>query len=174
MKGLRYVLTLALTTALLTAGGCGGIKAATNLGASCPTVAFINSTAYETEVFTAFWKTAQQQVATGGISLSVLAGTATTQPEARAINIWPCGLKITAKPDVPAYELNALPNCLHCPYTDPTGIVRCEGTNSTTGYCYSYLRSYAEVVIPASSADHATWEFVVIILHSLGYNTDAM
>ncbi len=174
MKGLQCLLALVLAAAVLVAGGCGGAQIATNVRGSCQTAAFINDTAQETEVFTTLWKTAQQQVATGGISLSLLGGTAKSQPEARAVNIWPCGLRITAKPDVPAYELNALPNCLHCPYSDPTGIVRCQGTNSMTGYCYSYLRSYAEVVIPASSPERATWEFAIIILHSLGYNTDGM
>ena len=55
---------------------------------------------------------------------------------------WP----IRGLPSVPASELNALPNCQHCPYTDPTPFVYCP-TNPDFKYCNAYL-SDGEISVP--------------------------
>jgi hypothetical protein len=124
------------------------------------------------------WALAQTQVAKGGIQLNAVAVLFfnavpnNTPPDARAFEVKPCGLKIISKQDVPAAELNVLPHCLHCPYTDPTRIIHCGG--SPTGYCNAYTNSDWDIVVPASTPENAEWELLIAILRQLGYNVAGM
>src|SRR5579871_1193196 len=95
------------------------------------------------------WQEAQAAIATHPFDLHAAVpdrGAYIVPADHHALNIEPRNVVIQSQPDIAAEVLNAVPNCAHCPYTDPTGIVRCGEK-----FCYAYLRDLCTIVVPASS-----------------------
>ena len=168
--------TLLLVTCCVLLVGCGSGQPAASVN-TCSQLPFINETATPTSTFELLWADAQKQVAAGGLQLNAFAvydhsaAPKTTPPESRAYSVKACGLRLVNPPEVTAAQLNALPNCLHCPYTDPTGFIRCSMRPS--GYCTCY-NDLTNVYLPASHPEYATWEFEIIILRAQGYDVAGM
>lgn len=156
--------------------GCGSDPPAATTG-TCAKPAFINETSTPTSTFELLWATARQDVAAGGVALNAVSVTLSdtaprgTPPDPRALNVKPCGVHLVNLPEVSAAELNALPHCNYCPYSDPTGILKCSA--SPTGYCNSFTDCQT-VYVPASRPQNAEWEFMIIILKTLGYDVSGM
>ena len=73
---------------------------------------------------------------------------------------------VESQQDVAATVLNNLPNCAHCPYQDPTGIIRCRA-----GFCTAYLRDLCAIAVPASKPENmGPYEMENCILWVLGYD----
>jgi hypothetical protein len=73
---------------------------------------------------------------------------------------------VQSVPDVSASELNQLPNCVRCPYQDPTGLIPCR-----VGLCQAYLRNLCTIVVPASKPENmGPYEMENCTLWALGYD----
>ncbi len=78
----------------------------------------------------------------------------------------PRNVVVESEADVAAAVLNQLPNCSHCPYRDPTGIIRCR-----IGFCQAYLRDFCTIVVPGSRPENmGPYEMENCILWVLGYD----
>jgi hypothetical protein len=161
---------------VLLLSSCTALTAASE--GPCPGPSFENRSSIQESFLRHAWGAAQKKVAEGGVVLNAVAyqfyGAAkqASPPEPRALDIQPCRLLIVAEPEVPASELNRLPGCQSCPYSDPTGIIRCSG--SPTGYCRSFTVNYSTIHLPASNPLAAEWEFMTVILDALGYDAGGM
>ncbi len=85
------------------------------------------------------------------------------------------GIIVETAPDVPASVLNAQPNCLHCPYSDPTGIIYCPPNAEGVMYCEAYTKSFGDIVVPEGYPQYfGPYEIMITLLHYLGKNTQNM
>lgn len=163
MRGIRVLFgTLVLLFASCGGGSWGGRE-----------VRFLNRTGMSELEFQALaeqkWRQAGNALATHGFDLHAATpsqGALLLPADVRALGITPSNVTIESTPDVTAAVLNQLPNCAHCPYRDPTGIIRCR-----TGFCQAYLQDFCTIVVPASKPENmGPYEMENCILWALGYD----
>jgi len=163
MRGIRVLGgTLLLLFASCGGGSWGGSEAR-----------FINRTGLSELEFQAIaeqrWKQAGNELATHPIDLHAAMpdqGTFLASADVRALQVTPRNVTVQSTPDVAAAVLNQLPNCAHCPYRDPTGIIRCR-----MGLCQAYLQDFCTIVVPASKPENmGPYEMENCILWALGYD----
>ncbi len=78
----------------------------------------------------------------------------------------PRNVVVESEADVAAAVLNQLPKCSHCPYQDPSGIIRCR-----ISFCQAYLRDFCTIVVPGSRPENmGPYEMENCILWVLGYD----
>lgn len=115
------------------------------------------------------WKQAQAELAAHAIDLHAATperGSSLVPADARALQLEPRAVVVQSEPDVGAAELNQLPNCAHCPYQDPTGLIPCR-----VGFCQAYLQNLCTIVVPASKPENmGPYEMENCILWALGYD----
>lgn len=136
-------------------------------------VRFVNRTGLAEAEFQALaeqkWKQAQRALATQTIDLHAAipgSGPFLAPADARALQLEPHNVVVQSEPDVAAQEINTLPNCAHCPYEDPTGLIPCR-----VGFCQAYLRNLCTIVVPASRPENmGPYEMENCILWALGYD----
>lgn len=134
---------------------------------------FINRTGLSELEFQAIaeqrWKQAGNELATHPIDLHAATpdqGAFLAPADVRALQVTPHNVTVQSTPDVDAAVLNQLPNCAHCPYRDPTGIIRCR-----MGFCQAYLQDFCTIVVPASKPENmGPYEMENCILWALGYD----
>ena len=136
-------------------------------------VRFVNRTGLAEAEFQALaeqkWKQAQRALATQTIDLHAAipgSGPFLAPADARALQLEPHNVVVQSEPDVAAQEINTLPNCAHCPYEDPTGLIPCR-----VGFCQAYLRDLCTIVVPESKPENmGPYEMENCILWALGYD----
>ncbi len=134
---------------------------------------FVNRTGLAEADFQAMaehkWKQAQAELAAHAIDLHAATpgtGAFLVPGDARALQLEPRNVVVESELDVAAAVLNELPNCSHCPYQDPTGVIRC-----TIGFCQAYLRDFCTIAVPASRPENmGPYEMENCILWGLGYD----
>jgi hypothetical protein len=134
---------------------------------------FVNRTGLAEAEFQALaeqkWKQAQTELASHTIDLHAATperGPSMVPADVRALQLEPRNVVVQIEPDVAAHELNQLPNCGHCLYEDPTGLIRCR-----VGFCQAYLRELCSIVVPASKPQNmGPYEMENCILWALGYD----
>ena len=152
---------------LLLLAGCGG---GTWSGSGAR---FLNRTGLAETEFQAVaeqkWKQAQRELAAHTIDLHAATpeqGPLMVPADHRALQMEPHKVVVQSEADVAAQELNQLPNCAHCPYEDPTGLIPCR-----VGFCQAYLRELCTIVVPASKPENmGPYEMENCILWALGYD----
>src|SRR6185437_6603955 len=117
---------------------------------------FVNRTGLHEAEFQALaeqkWVQAQASLATHAIDLHAATperGPFRVPADDRALQLEPHNVVVQSEPDVAAQEINSLPNCGHCPYKDPTGLIPCR-----VGFCQAYLRNLCTIVVPASKPEN--------------------
>jgi hypothetical protein len=163
MRGIR----LAGGILLLLWAGCGG----GSWGGS--DIRFVNRTGLGEAEFQAMaeqkWKQAQAELAAHPIDLHAAKpgeGASVVPADGRALHLEPRNVVVRSEADVAAAVLNQLPNCTHCPYRDPTGIIRCG-----EGFCQAYLHDLCTIAVPASKPENmGPYEMENCILWALGYD----
>jgi hypothetical protein len=133
---------------------------------------FVNRTGLAEAEFQAVaeqkWQQAQRALATHTIDLHAAtpeSGPFIVPADARALQLQPHNVVVQSELDVAAQEINNLPNCAHCPYEDPTGLIRCR-----VGFCQAYLRGLCTIVVPSSKPENmGPYEMENCILWALGY-----
>ncbi len=134
---------------------------------------FVNRTGLAEAEFQALaeqkWRQAQMEVARHTIDLHAAtpeSGPFLVPADARALQLEPHNVVVQSEPDIAAQELNQLPNCAHCPYQDPTGLIPCR-----VGFCQAYLRELCTIVVPASRPENmGPYEMENCLLWALGYD----
>jgi hypothetical protein len=134
---------------------------------------FVNRTGLAEAEFQALaeqkWKQAQRALATQTIDLHAATperGPFVVPADGRALQLEPHNVVVQSEPDVAAQQINNLPNCAHCPYEDPTGLIRCR-----VSFCQAYLRGLCIIVVPASKPENmGPYEMENCILWALGYD----
>ncbi len=115
------------------------------------------------------WKEAQAELAAHAIDLHAATpgeGASLVSADARALHVEPRNVVVESEQDVAAAILNQLPNCSHCPYQDPTGVIPCR-----IGFCQAYLRDFCTIAVPASRPENmGPYEMENCILWALGYD----
>lgn len=115
------------------------------------------------------WKEAQQEIANHAQYDLHSPPRKISDPDPEAMNIQPVNVTVIGKDDVDASVLNALPNCQHCPYTNPTGFIKAPPNNFDLAYTTVYLDNVCTVVVPKSHPEYmGPWEFSNCILAVLG------
>ena len=124
------------------------------------------------------WKEAQETIATQ-IQYD-LYGDIVSVPDERtaaaARAVTPQNVVVRGTEEVPASELNDLPNCLQCPYRDPSGLIYCPGQykESPSGafkYCNAYMNKFCEIVVPTSRPEYmGPYEMENCILQAIGHD----
>jgi hypothetical protein len=161
---------LAFAIALASFLSCGGDVV---WGASDKS--FVNKTNLQEAQFQALakqkWHDAQEAIATE-VQYDLIGGVVSTpDPEtaAAARAVQPRNVIIRGIKEVPATELNALPSCQHCPYSDPSGFIYCPGNATNAKYCAAYLNKVCEIVVPDSKPDYmGPYEMENCILRIMG------
>ncbi|HTM40319.1 MAG TPA: hypothetical protein VL177_05385 [Terriglobales bacterium] len=133
---------------------------------------FVNRTGLAEAEFQALaeqkWQQAQRALATHTIDLHAAtpeSGPFIVPADARALQLEPHNVVVQSELDVAAQEINNLPNCAHCPYEDPTGLIRCR-----VGFCQAYLLGLCTIVVPSSKPENmGPYEMENCILWALGY-----
>jgi hypothetical protein len=88
-----------------------------------------------------------------------------SDPDPVAMDVEPINVTVVGKDDVDASVLNALPNCQHCPYTNPTGFIKAPPNNFGLAYTTVYMDNVCTVVVPKSHPEYmGPWEFSNCIL----------
>ena len=88
-----------------------------------------------------------------------------SDPDPAAMNVEPINVTVIGKDDVDASILNALPNCQHCPYTNPTGFIKAPPNNMGLEFTTVYMEDVCTVVLPKSHPEYmGPWEFSNCIL----------
>ena len=88
-----------------------------------------------------------------------------SDPDPEAYNVDPVNVTVVGVEDVPAAELNALPDCQHCPYADPSGWILAPPNNLGLKYTTVWLKNVCTVVVPESHPEYmGPWEFSNCIL----------
>lgn len=134
---------------------------------------FVNRTGMAEAEFQALaeqkWAQAQSQLAAHGFDLHAAVpeqGALLAPADARSLQVAPSNVIVEGEADVAAAALNQLPDCMNCPYQDPTGLIRCR-----VGFCQAYLRDLCTIVVPASRPGNmGPYEMENCILWSLGYD----
>lgn len=134
---------------------------------------FVNRTGLAEAEFQALaeqkWRQAQTELARHTIDLHAAtpeSGPFMVPADARALQLEPHNIVVQSEPDVAAQELNQSPNCAHCPYQDPTGLIPCR-----VGLCQAYLRELCTIVVPASKPENmGPYEMENCLLWALGYD----
>lgn len=152
---------------LLGLAGCGG----GSWGGS--DARFVNRTAMVEADFQAMaeqkWQQAQVNLASRAIDLHAATteqGSLLVAPDTRALQVAPRNVVVQGEADVAAAVLNQLPDCAHCPYQDPTGVISCR-----VGYCQAYLHDLCTIAVPASRPENmGPYEMENCILWALGYD----
>ena len=134
---------------------------------------FVNRTGLHEAEFQALaehkWVQAQASLATHAIDLHAAtpeSGPFIVPADARALQLQPHNVVVQSELDVAAQEINSLPNCGHCPYEDPTGLIPCR-----VGFCQAYLRNLWTIVVPASKLENmGPYEMENCILWALDYD----
>ena len=134
---------------------------------------FLNRTGLSEPEFQAIaeqrWKQAGNELATRPFDLHAAIpdqGVFLAAADVRALQVTPRNVTVQSKADVAAAVLNQLPNCAHCPYRDPTGVIRCR-----IGFCQAYLQDFCTIVVPASKPENmGPYEMENCILWALGYD----
>jgi hypothetical protein len=134
---------------------------------------FLNRTGLSEPEFQAIaeqrWKQAGNELATRPFDLHAALpdqGVFLAAADVRALQVTPRNVTVQSKADVAAAVLNQLPNCAHCPYRDPTGVIRCR-----IGFCQAYLQDFCTIVVPASKPENmGPYEMENCILWALGYD----
>lgn len=134
---------------------------------------FVNRTGLAEAEFQALaeqkWVRAQRALATQTIDLHAATperGLSMVPADDRALQLEPHNVVVQSEPDVAAQEINNLPNCAHCPYQDPTGLIPCR-----VGFCQAYLRDLCTIVVPESKPENmGPYEMENCILWALGYD----
>jgi hypothetical protein len=165
--GFMRIFLVAASIVLLLSGGCGG--GSWNAGEA----RFVNRTSLAELEFQAMaeqkWKQAQNDLATRPIDLHAAfpeQGPNVVSADTRALQLVPRNVVVVSEPDVAAAVLNSLPYCTHCPYRDPTGIIRCG-----EGFCQAYLRNLCTIAVPASKPQNmGPYEMENCILWGLHYD----
>ena len=115
------------------------------------------------------WKMAQQEIASK--PMYDLRGVKISDPDPRALSFEPKNVTVHSEPDIPAVIINAIPNCQHCPYSDPTGFLYCPANSSGSKYCNAWMNSMCDVTVPAGHPEYVgPYEFENCILYGLGNN----
>ncbi|HSB74701.1 MAG TPA: hypothetical protein VLC12_03575 [Terriglobales bacterium] len=152
---------------LLLAAGCGG-------GSWDGSHArFVNRTGMAEAEFQALaeqkWAQAQSELATQAFDLHAAVpeqGALVVPADARSLQVAPRNVVVEGETDVAAAALNHLPDCVNCPYRDPTGLIHCR-----VGFCQAYLRDLCTIVVPVSRPGNmGPYEMENCILWSLGYD----
>jgi hypothetical protein len=134
---------------------------------------FVNRTGLAEAEFQALaeqkWKQAQAILAAQTIDLHAATperGPSIVPADARALQLEPHNVEVQSEPDVAAQQINNLPNCVRCPYEDPTGLIPCR-----VGFCQAYLRNLCTIVVPESKPENmGQYEMENCILWALGYD----
>ncbi len=96
------------------------------------------------------WRAAQEDIATN--TMYDLGGNIVSKPDPAAREVEPSNVVVRGIKEVPAGELNALRNCKHCPYLDPSGIIYCPSGSGK--YCYAYMDNLCTIIVPASKPEY--------------------
>lgn len=134
---------------------------------------FVNRTSLAENDFQALaeqkWRQAQADLAAHAIDLHAATpeqGSFVVPADRRALQVTPRSVVVQGETDVAAAVLNQQPNCSHCPYQDPTGIIPCR-----SGFCQAYLRDFCSIAVPASKPENmGPYEMENCILWALGYD----